>query len=311
MGNKRVFYACQGVCFNNEPVEGVQSITLDTQQDIIDVDNWGSLDIDYVPNYPAVTVNMTRVMSTGQKLLYSGTLLDNINTHSHNLCLFIGKDTKGSLAKTTGEDDDVYNIHLSGVSINSVEYNFAVDGNFTETLNFICYDKSFNTCPVEATVFSNLRTSTNVARRQSFSTDIIAPGLLPNGLRISNVSISASFGITDIKEFGMNVSNPVGLYRYATLPIVSNCSVECIADGSGLDFYDFNTSGIDHFCEFTGLNKSLVPLSFNLCPGLVDIDLGTGILESVNYGGGDTGGGNVAVSLDFSSKNNFTVTRSE
>lgn len=310
MGNKRVFYACQGVCFNNEPIEGVQSVTLDTQQDIIDIDNWGNLDINYVPNYPSISVNMTRVMSTGQRLLYSGTLLDNINTHSHNLCLFIGKDTKESLAKTTGED--VYNIHLSGVSINSVDYNFSVDGNFTETLNFVCYNKSFNTCPVDHTVFSNLRTSTNVARRQSFSTDIIASGLLPSsGLRISNVSVSTSFGIADIKEFGMNVSNPTGLYRYATLPIVSNCSVELIADGSGLDFYDFNTSGVDHLCKFTGLNKSLVPLSFNLCSGLIDIDLGSGILESVNYGGGDTGGGNVVVSLNFSSKNNFTVTRSE
>jgi hypothetical protein len=309
MGNQRVFYACQGICYNDVPVEGVQSVTLNTQQENIILDQYGSLKIHkYVPNYPEVTIGVSRIISSGIGLIYSGTIEDNINTHNNNLCLFIGKDTESKLAESPASD--TYNILLSGVSINSVAYNFPANGNFTEDIELKCYHKYFNQCLVSNTVFSQLRSSGLVNRRQhlSSSESIIAQGLLPADSNITNVTIDANFGIQDIKEFGMNVSNPNQQYRYATLPITVTTTVNAVINGSGLDFYDIDTNSSEatHLCKFSGLNSGIVPLKFILC-GSQELNVGTGSLTSVSYDGGDTGGGSVEVSLTFESANQFTL----
>lgn len=307
MGNQRVFYACQGICFNNEPVEGVQSVTLDTQQDIINVDQFGTMKVHgVVPNYPRINISLSRVLSTGTVPLYSGTLQDNINNHTHTMCLFIGEDTANRLHAS--DTSNSYNIFLSGISINTVGYEFGVDGNFVENLQLIGYNKFFNECPVDNTAFTALSSGSTAFRRQHFDIEssTIASGMLPSGARIQSISIDSNFNINTIDEFGMNVSNPSVQYRYATLPIETNCSVEVILDGAGLDFYEIDpVNGVTHLCEFTGLSK-LVPLSFNLCGGL-NINLGSGMLSSVNYGGGDTGGGNVTATLNFTSLNKLTI----
>ena len=313
MGNQRVFYACQGICYNDVPVEGVQSVTLNTQQENIVLDQYGSLTVHKsVPNYPEITVSITRAMSSGIGMLYSGTLEDNINTHNNTMCLFIGKDTESKLASSPASD--TYNIFLSGVSINSVTYNFPADGNFTEELELITYHKYFNKCPVANTVFSNLQDSASgLYRRQSLNSDdsIIATNLLPADARISNVSVNASFGIQDVKEFGMNISNPNKLYRYASLPIVTSTSVTAIVRDSGLDFFEINPADdpASHLCHFSGLNSGTVPLKFKLCGGH-ELNLGTGNLTSLSYNGGSVDGGNVEVNLTFESANVFTFKKS-
>lgn len=314
MGNQRVFYACQGICYNDVPVEGVQSLTMNTQQDNIVLDQYGSFTVHkIVPNYPEITINVSRIVSSGIDLIYSGTLEENINTHSNTMCLFIGKDTESKLANSP-LDDETYNVFLSGVSVNSVSYDFSANGNFTEQIELKTYHKLFNKCPVAKSIFTNLRTSGTVNRRQHLDTadSVIATDLLPADARISNVSVNANFGIQDIKEFGMNVSNPNNIYRYATLPIITTTSVTAIINGSGLDFYDIDPvnhpQDPTHLCKYSGLNSGIVPLKFVLCSNL-ELNAGTGSLTSVEYNGGDTGGGNVEVTLTFESANQFTLKR--
>lgn len=306
MGNQRVFYACQGVCFNDVPVEGVQSVTLDTQQDTINLDQWGTMKVHgVVPNYPKVDVNLSRIISSGtlSNLIYSGTLQDNINTHDHSMCLFIGEDTKRSLGDSTSNN---YNIFLSGVSINSVSYDFSSDGNLTENVNLIAYNKFYNSCPVDQTIFAGL-SGTDVFRRQHIDIDNCSIGdILQSGTRIQSISIDSNFGIQNVDEFGMNVANPDSNYRYAQLPIETTLQVEIIIQGSGLDFYEIDPiTGVSHLCEYTGLS-SLVPLNVKLCEGL-SINLGSGILTDVSYNGGSTGGDNVIAALTFKSVNHLTV----
>lgn len=312
MGNQRVFYACQGICYNGVPVEGVQSVTLNTQQENIVLDQYGSFKVHkLVPNYPEITINVSRIVSSGiTPLIYSGTLEENINTHGNTMCLFIGQDTASGLSSSA--DNETYNIFLSGVSVNSVSYDFSAQGNFTEQIELKTYHKLFNQCPAARSIFSNLRKDAAVNRRQDLKTadSLIATSLLKDA-NITNVSVNANFGIQDIKEFGMNVSNPNNLYRYATLPIMTTTAVTAIINGSGLDFYDIdpvNHPETNHLCKYSGLESGIVPLKFVLCSNL-ELNAGTGSLTSVEYNGGDTGGGNVEVTLTFESANQFTLKR--
>ena len=115
-------------------VEGVQSLTMNTQQDNIVLDQYGSFTVHkIVPNYPEITINVSRIVSSGIGLIYSGTLEENINTHTNTMCLFIGKDTESKLANSPPADE-TYNMYLTGVSVNSVSYDFPADGNFTEQI---------------------------------------------------------------------------------------------------------------------------------------------------------------------------------
>ena len=261
-----------------------------------------------MPNYPKVDINLSRIISSGtlSNLIYSGTLQDNINTHDHSMCLFIGEDTKGNLKDSTANN---YNIFFSGVSINSVSYDFSSDGNLTENVNLIAYNKLYNSCPVDQTVFSALSdgSGTDVFRRQHIDIDNCSIGdILQSGTRIQSISIDSNFGIQNVDEFGMNVANPNSNYRYAQLPIETTLDVEILIDGSGLDFYEIDPiTEVDHLCEYTGLS-SLVPLNVKLCEGL-SINLGSGILTNVSYNGGSTGGDNVVASLSFKSVNQLTV----
>ena len=324
MGNQRVFYACQGVCFNNKPLLGVQSISLDTQQDVVNVDQFGTLEIaGSVANLPQVNISLSRVISssghTDFNLIYSGTLEQNINKHDHTMCLFIGQDTsdfiKSSPAPTT------YNILFSGVSIDNVNYEFNTDGFFNENIDLVCYGgKYFNECPVDQTIFEPTQGFAHGAqaagkttfRRQNFDIQAsnIATGIIPSGSRIQSVSFDSNFGINAIEELGMSVYNPHKKYRYATLPIETDCTVSVILEGSGLDFYQFDPANhVDSeggLCNYSGLSK-LSPLSFQLCSGL-NINLGSGMLSNVSYQGGGTDGANVVADFNFTSLNTFTVT---
>ena len=315
MGNQRVFYACQGVCYNGTPVEGVQSITLNTSQQVVDVPNFGSLTIHKnVPNYPVVNITMTRIITSGGGPLYSGTLLENINKHNNYICLFVGEDTKRFVHKST----TTQNVYITGVSINSVNYNFGTDGSFTEEIGFLAYYKELNNCPVDKSIFENMNDSatnssgiSTTMQRQHLilESSNIGGGLIPNDSRIQSISCGANFNIQNINEFGSNLSNPTGTFRYATFPVDTNISVEVLSSG---DFDYFNIDPNDsatHMCGNTILNYTTgIRLLFHLCGGY-NLDCGTGILMSTDYGGASTDGDNATVTLNFKSQNALSLTQ--
>tara|TARA_Y100000361_G_scaffold114047_1_gene104458 strand:+ start:1046 stop:1981 length:936 start_codon:yes stop_codon:yes gene_type:complete len=309
MGNQRVFYACQGVCYNGKPVEGVQSITLNTSQQVVDIPQFGSLTIHKnVPNYPVVNITMTRVLTSGSGPLYSGTLLENINKHNNYICLFVGEDTKNFIHESTATE----NVYITGVSINSVNYNFGTDGFFTEELGFLAYYKELNNCPVNKSIFQDMHASgTGTMQRQHLLVESsnIGSGLIPSGSRIQSVSCQANFNIQNINEFGSNLSNPTGAFRYAVFPVDTNISVEILSSG---EFDLFNIDPNDsatHMCGNTILNYTTgIPLSFKLCGGYT-LDCGTGILMSTDYGGGSVDGDNATTTLNFKSQNALSFTQ--
>lgn len=292
MGNKRVFYACQGILYNGNPVEGVQNLTLNTQQEYLTVDNFGSYDAFHVADHPKISINLTRVISNGGTALYSGALKDNINNHTNYICLFIGDDTKPHISGATAPK----NIYLENVSINSVGYSLSVDGNLTEQIGFIGFHRENNGCPTGIEAFNDLANGGNVMRRQHYQSGLINDQLI-------SFDVSVDFGIEDVKEFGKNFTDQsVGPYRYARTPITVSTRVEAYIDN---DFGGYEVNPTGSACQGVDIGQSRV-LSIALCNGQT-LSLGTGVVTDVEYGGGDTGGGNATVTYSYESLNTFDI----
>lgn len=123
----------------------------------------------------------------------------------------------------------------------------------------------------------------------------------------SSLTVSADLGREDINELGRK-----GPYsRTVTFPIEVTCEIE-VTSTSG-DMVSATEEGIYSTgavaCEEGG-NLADRTIRISTCEG-TRIYLGTkNKLSSVNYSGGDAGGGNVSVSYTFTTFNDFTVMHS-
>ncbi len=124
------------------------------------------------------------------------------------------------------------------------------------------------------------------------------------GAHLSSISVSADLGREEINELGRR-----GPYhRVVTFPIEVTCEFE-VTSHSG-DLISATEDGIystgTHPCDSGG---NLVDASIRVatCEG-TRLWLGTkNKLSSVNYTGGDSGGGNVSVTYSYSTFNDLTV----
>lgn len=239
------------------------------------------------------------------------------------------------------EDTAQSHVVCSGMYVSSFTYTFPVDGNATEEITLVGNHKVWNTGSLDRVqsgafdvgdafapgkkisgggVDITPSSSSGVLRRQYFN---IVDSVLPTGSggisvigqnkpHIQNITISADLGREQINQLGK-----FGPYcRYATFPIEVTSEFEIIAqDGDGADANDFRN---DVFCG--SLKKNLVykTIALSVCDAVssnnnnsMTFDLGTkNTLTSVNYAGGDTGGGNATVTYSFRNFNNFTINAS-
>ena len=144
MANKRVFYASQGVSVGqtgagtSETVTGAQSVTMNTNFNLEQVFQLGRLAVyDNVVGDPTVEVSITKVLDGGP-LLYnlavgSGSLVATSSKES-SINFVVGKDTEeevGAVANSAGPGI-TSSIACNPIYLQSLSYNFAVDGDFTE-----------------------------------------------------------------------------------------------------------------------------------------------------------------------------------
>jgi len=125
---------------------------------------------------------------------------------------------------------------------------------------------------------------------------------------ISSITVSTDLGREDINELGRK-----GPYsRTVTFPVEVTCEIE-VTSTSG-DMVSATEKGIltpvaqsASFCEGDSGNLTDRTIRIATCDG-TRIYLGLkNKLASVNYSGGDAGGGNVTVSYSFTTFNDFTV----
>jgi hypothetical protein len=296
MPNNRVFYASQGVSVGGTTVQGAQSVGITTNFNLEQVFQLGQLALyDNVSLDPEVEITVSKILD-GESSIWSlssttgNSLISNANDET-DVIVGVGSDTSSSLTSSSA-------ITCSGMFVSSLSYTFPVDGNLSEEITFVGNAKAL-TGSVSAPA-----TSGNAAlRRQNVN---LGASTLPSevsGKNLTSISISADLGRETMYKLG--TLKP--FHRFVNFPLEVTCEFEVTAtelDGVAVDIPDANCSGLPEndrtiivmICDGSGNNK-------------YKFDLGTSNkLTSVNYSGGDTGGGNATITYSFSTYNELTIT---
>jgi hypothetical protein len=327
-------------------VHGLQSAGITTNFNLEQVFELGQLAIyQNVEGIPDIEVALNKVLD-GYPLLYvlateagtaintqlvaaSPTLSGRQNARV-DMRLSIYNDTSDS---ATG--NSIAAVVCSGMYVSSVSYTFPVDGNFTEDVTLVGNDKVWGTTVTGAFLNNDdvPVADEGVNRRQHlqmstcrFPTQI--PGinsstgvnsLLGNGsghaVHFQNITVSTDLGRETINELGTFAP----YHRYVTFPVEVTSEFEVLAvDGDGINatengYYAGTQSNYsvatpsDTGCDNVRFNLLDQTIFLETCEG-TRIYLGTkNKLSSVNYTGGDTGGGNVTVTYSYTNFNDFVV----
>ena len=131
----------------------------------------------------------------------------------------------------------------------------------------------------------------------------MSPRNASNAAHLSSVSVSTDLGREELFELGTR--QPYA--RVVTFPIEVTCDIEMISLSGDMVNAFADGCGSDDACTGIVDNLSDQVIRVATCEG-TRIYLGTkNKLASVNYGGGDAGGGNVTVTYSYTNFNDMTV----
>ena len=302
MPNQRIFYASHAVKVGGAVVHGAQSVSVNTNFNLEQVFQLGRLAIyDNVSTDPDVEVTITKALD-GRALIYSlatggGSIVSNANDQT-TIILGVGDDTAALIAGNTSS------ITMTGCFITNLSYTIPVDGNMTEEVQFVGSHKvAGGAAPAPANDTPNIR----VLRRQHLN---VGASTLPSGVdgeNITNISISAS--LNREKMFTLGQFSP--FHRFVNFPLEVTCSFDVIAK-------EVDSVGIDVITTpCTGLSAEEEPIQIVLCAEVGSVatlgysfDLGSKCkLQSVNYSGGDTSGGNVTLTFTYITYNDLDISQ--
>jgi len=229
-------------------------------------------------------------------------------------------------------------VKCPGMYVSSVSYTFPVDGNFTEDVTLVGNNKTWVAQQASVGQFDvanpDVPAAESINRRQHLNMDVSRfPNEIPGvgsvisgkvedysnagkgySTHFQNITVSCDLGRESINELGRFAP----YYRYVSFPVEVTAEFEVLAtEGDGIQaaeegFYkkvggnDVEVDGTEDFCTHKyNLRDQLIYIE--TCEG-TKIYLGAkNKLSSVNYSGGDTGGGNVTVSYSYSTFNDFVV----
>lgn len=344
MANNRIFYAVQAVkikpcrstngtsyTYGNEKVlRGIQSVGMTTNFNLEQVYQLGQLELyDNVEEVPDVEVTLNKVLD-GTRLVYN-IAVDGSAGDSNNLSLTNIADRRCDVALGIWDDIQTgasgaakYYVVCTGMYVSSVSYNFTSDGNFTEDVTLVGNNKKWGLTTgggitsFNSGVVDNGDENKRVSRRWSLSRDnsILPsgsgglPGTFNSGLHVNSITLSCNLGREAINELGKR--SPY--YRYIQFPVEVTSEIEVTAtEGDKVEADDFDTlSGCSAAAKTNLFDKTIkiAVCDSNLADGSVSymFDLGSkNKLTSVNYTGGDTGGGNATITYSFQTWNTFKV----
>ena len=340
--NNRVFYAIQalGMAPHNSvnPVtpfqpsgfitaHGVQSVGLTTTFNLEQVFELGQLDLyENIEGIPDIELTAQKVLD-GYPLLYhlatpdatSPTLVGRSNERCY-VALNIYPDTQDNASGTP-----LQTVGMSGMYVSALTYTLNVEGNSTEDVTLVGNNKEWFASglfvssqiftPVGFDGFDAPIGDGGVQRREDVLMGsgvsgslwpTVIPGIHASGWNLESdgsflshlqtVTISTDLGRTDLFELGRR-----GPYhRFVSFPIEVTCAIDITTSEGDL---------VDALADPPG-GTNLVDQTIKIYmrEGTV-LDLGTkNKLASITYGGGDTGGGNVTTTFNFSGFNVLQVT---
>jgi hypothetical protein len=319
-------------------LHGVQSVGLNTTFNLEQVFELGQIHIyENIEGVPDVEVTLEKVLD-GFPLMYhlatcgvenetgsaSKQSLVARSKQRCNVYLGIFPDTVEHIADAAA--NATAEVQMSGMYVSSLSYTLPTDGNCTESLTLVGNHKAWNTSKFTSAVAAqldwtgavgnldkpkNLQAGTNsifpkgiygVANNANAQNAWNSSQSKPN-VHFQNISISTDLSREDIQELGRKAP----YYRFASFPVEVTCEFEVIAiSGDFVNAYEEGAFGVNN--ENYGNNTSEETIMIKLHDGTV-FDLGTkSRLASVNYTGGDAGGGNGTITYSYSTYNSLTVT---
>jgi hypothetical protein len=336
MANKRIYYAIQQVSIGDPAVEvhGLQSVGISTNFSLEQVFELGQLEIyQNVEEVPEVEVTLNKVLD-GYPLIYSlateqGTSVGTFVATSATLSgrqnarcdvqLGIYPDTGNSATGSASQT-----LFCAGMYVSSVSYTFPVDGNFTEDVTLVGNSKIWTgNTPLTGAFDTNNDSpaAASVGRRQFldipncvFPTEI--PGVQGDGTLLDNsgngegwsthfqnITLSCDLGRESINELGRFAP----YHRYVTFPVEVTAEFEVLTtEGDGINAAEEGYYGGTAQCDYR-YNLVDNAILIKTCEGTTVNLGGKNKLSSINYSGGDTGGGNVTVTYSYVTYNDFTV----
>jgi len=305
-----------------EVVHGVQSVGVTTNFSLEQVFEFGQIEIyENVEALPELEVTVERVLDGTKPMWFmvtdetKTTLNEAVANYKPDVGLNIYSDAQN---RASGSAQQF--MFMSGMFISNATYTYPVDGNFTEALTLVGNDKTWTQ---SANTPSGWWTNTNtgdgvenaddtgfgsgVQRRENFNlagtelpTDI--PGITGAGVgnavgniveHLQTVTLSVDIGREDVFELG--AKKP--FLKTVTFPVEVSAVFEVVtAEG------DLVEAVSDNEANLTNQNILIKTDS-----GLT-VDLGSeNKLLSIDFGGGDAGGGNDTVTYTYQTFNVFSV----
>jgi hypothetical protein len=331
MANNRIYYAIQQVQLGSAAgtmtaVHGLQSVGITTNFNLEQVFELGQLAIyQNVEAVPDIEVTLNKVLD-GYPLIY--TLATEEGSIAAVDASIAGRqnarcDMKLAIFadnKIASSGNSIHAVTCSGMYVSSVSYTFPVDGNFTEDVTLVGNNKVWGGTVTGA--FDNTdepESATGVGRRQflkmsscvfpdnipgiSNGTNSLIGGGSGHAVHFQNITVSCDFGRESINELGTFAP----YHRYVTFPVEVTSEFEVVAvSGDSINATESGFYGNSGACELR-YNLQDQTIFLETCEG-TRISLGDkNKLSSVNYTGGDTGGGNVSITYSYVTYNDFSV----
>ena len=335
--SNRIYYAVQAVGIKRPTdlagnyssstlakVQGLQSVGMNTNFNLEPVYQLGQIQLyDNYEEIPEVEVTLNKVLD-GTPTLYSlamtpasadGTA-SSLSSLANTKCGFVLKLYPDTDSAATGTP--TASVECSPAYLSSVSYTFPTEGNFTEEVTLVSNDKTWSTttgalAPLNTVNVTDTPPNRGILRRGLWSNNSVLPtgddsnGLLSSvsggiaqGVKISSVKVSMNLGREQIRTLGQRTP----YYRYIKFPVEVTTEIEVTATENG-DAVGVSQGTGDCSNPKALTNKEII---IQLCDGTV-IDLGKkNKLTTVNYTGGDTGGGNATITYSYQTFSEFTYT---
>lgn len=333
--SNRIYYAVQAVGIkrptdldgaydsNVTKVQGLQSVGMNTNFNLEPVYQLGQIQLyDNYEEIPEVEVTLNKVLD-GTPTLYSLTMntedgvASSLSSLANTKCGFVLQLYPDTDSAATGTP--TAGVECSPAYLSSVSYTFPTEGNFTEEVTLVSNDKTWTAgtsalAPLDTVNNAGTGSNRGILRRGLWSNSSVLPtgagtanglltavsgGIAPN-TKINSVKVSMNLGREQIRTLGQRTP----YYRYIKFPVEVTTEIEVTATEYG------DNVGVSQGAGDCSNPKALTnkEIKVVLCDGTV-IDLGKkNKLTTVNYTGGDTGGGNATITYSYQTFSEFTYT---
>ncbi len=333
MANRRIFYAIQQVGMaplgtaDYRVLHGVQSVGINTTFNLEQVFELGQLELyENIENVPDIEVTIEKVLD-GHIPSYllatsgsAGVSLTGRSALTPMVALSIFTDIANAAS-----GDALREVEMSGMFVSSLNYTFPVDGNSTESVTLvgnnkkwldgaaINFDGKFTNAPNDAPLaaggvqrrenvdMANTGVDVTTGGASLWPTDI--PGISSSGTNnndgnslgahIQTTSVATDLGRDELFELGRR-----GPYhRFINFPVEVTCAIEITSlEGDLVNALESPASNVGDETIRVVTDSGLT------------LNLGVkNKLQSITYGGGDAGGGNVTTSFNYSNFNALSV----